>query len=203
VAVSPGGWDPLAGDGAGLDEDTLAEPSRWDRPRVVAVAPGRDLFDAAVEAATIARLMSVVAATPAHAYLVLTSRAKRLLALGNEGLLLPKNLWVGVTVSSDDDVWRVEDLLRCNTPRTWVCVDSPERPVRTLPVEMLSWVVCECGPAPGARLDAAAGRDLRDRCVAAGVPLCLRRRGAHATTEALELDGETWDQYPDGFAAGR
>jgi len=196
-------WNPL-GSGVdprsetpGIDEAALVEPLAWDQPSLVTVAPGADLFAAPVSRADIERIVSIVAATAQHSYLVLTTSVKRLLALGNDGLSFPRNLWIGVPVESDEHVWRAEDLLRCNTSRAWVAVDPIAGPLPSLPVSMLAWVVCRI-PATGEADPFGLGwvRDLRDRCVAAGVPFRFEERSGDGSRSSRELDGRTWDQQP-------
>lgn len=185
-------WDPLDTDGP--------DPADWSEPVVVRVGGPTDLFDPAVDTPTIERVVAAMAATPRHSYLVLTERVKRLLALGNEGLPFPKNVWVGVPVHDDADVWRAEDLLRCNTPRAWVAAEPIEGPVPSLPVEMFAWVTCGTpAGAPPAALDAA--RDVRDRCRRAGVPFRYRTRAGDGPWEPAELDGVVWDGRPAGLGA--
>lgn len=192
-------WDPLAGPG-----DDRVDPAQWAEPRLVGVADRPDLFGPAVPLAVIEAVVGTIEATPRHVYLVLTTRAKRLLALGNEGLRFPPNMWVGVRVGSDEDVWRAEDLLRCNTPRAWVAAEPLRGPVPSLPVEMLSWVLC--GPGPGdddAAFELSWARDLRDRCVAAGVPFRYQTPGPGGRPVPAELDGRVWDHRPAGPAEHR
>ena len=183
-------WDPLAPAGAG------GQPADWTEPSVVTVASTTDLFHPAVTTADLERMVATIAATPRHEYVLLSDRPKRMLALGNEGLPFPRNLWVGVPVTTDTDVWRAEDLLRCNTPRSWVSAQPLEGPLPSLPVAMFSWIVCGIDTGPGRPpVDLEWVRDLRDRCVEAGVPFSFRRCDAGGEAVA-ELDGVVWDQRP-------
>ena len=206
--VSTQRWDPVVrppADPPGpprIDERALAEPSGWARPRVVELGPGVDLFAGDVERALIERVVAAVAATPQHAYLLRTTRAKRLLALGNDGLALPRNLWPGVVVESDDQVWRAEDLLRCNTARAWVAADPLRGPLPSLPVGMLAWLVVAVpdGPEVDAGPELEWVRDLRDRCVDAGVPFRFEARRADGSVAARSLDGRVWAEIPAALA---
>lgn len=55
----------------------------------------------------------------------------------------------------------------------------------------LDWVICGCETGPGARpMDLQWARNLRDQCVAAGVPFFLKRPGT--------LDDKQWRQWPEG-----
>lgn len=188
-------WDPLA------PTDDTGQPTDWAEPAVIEVEAPTDLFHPAVETAALERMVATMAATPRHSYVLLTERAKRMLALGNEGLPFPRNLWVGVPVSTDDDVWRAEDLLRCNTPRSWVSAEPLRGPLPTLPVAMFSWIRCGIDPSEGgAAVDLDWVRDLRDRSVAAGVPFALRLRAADGGWTPGQLDGVVWDQRPPELA---
>lgn len=144
----PTAWDPAAG-----------EPPGSDR---VLLCPTVDLFDTDVASSEIEAVVAAVASHPECDFFLCTSRAKRLLALGNEGLRFPPNLWVGVPYASGDDLWRVEDLLRCNTARPWVRIDSPldTAAAGRLPLSMLVLVVVTGSTADGG---------LRSGCAAAGV----------------------------------
>lgn len=186
-------WEPLAGPGA-----NRADPAGWAGPRLVSVAAEPDLFGSDVPLATIEAVVATIGSTPRHSYLILTTRAKRLLALGNEGLRFPANMWVGVRVESETEVWRAEDLLRCNTPRPWVAAEPLRGPLPSLPVAMFSWIVCGPG-ADAQRFDESWARELRDRCTATGVPFRYQARGLDGRCEPAQLDGRVWDQRPDGL----
>ena len=64
-----------------VHEDTLREPLRWRKPRVVFVNSMSDLFHARVPDSFIASVFGVMAATPQHTYQVLTKRSRRMRAL--------------------------------------------------------------------------------------------------------------------------
>ena len=57
--------------------DKLAEPLRWRKPRTVFVDSMSDLFFEGFAFEQIAAVFGVMAATPQHAYLVLTKRPER------------------------------------------------------------------------------------------------------------------------------
>jgi len=186
-----------------FDERSLATPLRWRKPAWVVLGSLCDLFHPRVAAATIEDVLGVVASTPWLTYRVLTKRTKRMLHLGNEGLQFPPNLWLGVSVESDEFAWRAEDLLRVNAHSTWVSVEPMIGPVPSLAVATLGWVVCAPESGEGARpLEADWVRALRDDCVAEGVPFrygslgdCELSAGVPAPDLPL-LDGVVWDQGP-------
>ena len=60
--------------------ERLADPLHWRRPRRVLVCFNGDLFDPQITNAQIAAVWGVMAACPAHTFLVLTKRAERMAA---------------------------------------------------------------------------------------------------------------------------
>ncbi len=65
-------------------------------------------------------------------------------------------------------------------------------------LEYLDWVICGCESGPGRRpTDIDWVRDLRDQCVAAGVPLFVKQLDlGNGIVKMPALDGRVWDQYP-------
>jgi protein gp37 len=184
-----------------VDQGSLEAPLGWDGPGWVVLGSLCDLFHPGVDLATIETIFRVVRSTSLLTYRVLTKRAKRLLHLGNEGLAFPDNLWVGVSVESDAFTWRADDLLRVNAPLTWVAVEPILGPVPSLEVGSLGWVVCAAESGSGSRpVDPRWVRDLRDRCLASGVPFRYGSLGdsfeEFGSLELPLLDGRAWDQVP-------
>jgi protein gp37 len=183
------------------DPDLVRAPLGWDTPRRVVLGSLSDLFHPRVEARTIAALFEVVASSPQITYRMLTKRSKRMLHLGNEGLAFPPNLWIGVSIESDEFTWRAEDLLRLNAALIWVSVEPMLGPVPSLPVAALGCVVCAGEIGQGSRpVDTTWVRDLRDACVLSGVPF---RYGGLGDEPGLSepaglpvLDGEIWAEVP-------
>jgi protein gp37 len=185
------------------DAGSLSAPLGWDVPGWVVLGSLCDLFHSRVSDDTISEVMNVIAATPRLTYRLLTKRSKRLLHLGNEGLVFPPNLWLGVSIESDDYTWRAEDLLRVNAHASWVAVEPLLGPVPSLPLAGLGWVVCAPESGVGARtFEEDWVRALRDACTDAGVPFrygSLDNQDAelHGHRPGLPLlDGALWDETP-------
>lgn len=107
-----------AGFGVSVHPDELAAPLRWRKPRRVFVDSMGDLFHDAVPDEFIARVWSVMAATPQHQFQILTKRHGRMRSLLNSATFYARdvmsyvveehglngcswplpNCWVGVSV---------------------------------------------------------------------------------------------------------
>jgi protein gp37 len=99
------------------DEKTLAAPLTWRRPRTVFVNSMSDLFHSAVPVEFIAKVWTVMGATPQHTYQVLTKRPERMRDILSQPAFdaLP-NVWLGTSVEDSTVLHRIDDLR--NTPAT-------------------------------------------------------------------------------------
>lgn len=70
-----------------------------------------DLFDPGVKKDWISAILDVVHRRPQHTFLALTKRPDNI----PEGLRWPENLWIGVSVTCRNDVWRIDELMH-NSP---------------------------------------------------------------------------------------
>lgn len=113
------------------------------------------------------------------------------------------NVWLGTSVENQEAAYRIDWLVK--TPaavRFLSCepligpLDLLERLLR--PSDDLHWVIVGGESGPGYRsLDLDWARDLRDQCVAAGVPYFFKQVGGRTSKAGgRELDGRTWDEMP-------
>jgi protein gp37 len=71
-----------------------------------------DWFSEGVKTRWIAKTIDAIRDQPEHTFLVLTKRPDRILDVISSGLILgtPKNMWFGVSVTCQEDVWRIQKL---------------------------------------------------------------------------------------------
>jgi protein gp37 len=133
-------------------------------------------------------------------------------------------VWLGVTVENQDQDWRIKELLKIPAAVRFVSVEPMLGPVdlagdegghNFFPFENeqgtitpgLDWVICGGESGPGSRpMQSDWARDLRDQCEVAGVPFFFKKHGdwwceqfgaSPKYRENQELDGATWDQFPE------
>jgi protein gp37 len=116
------------------------------------------------------------------------------------------NVWTGVSVESQDYVWRVEELLKVPAVGHWVSVEPMLSAVQMadlcnaylLDDPAVDGIVCGCESGPGRRpfeLDWA--RSLRDQCAEAGVPFYLKQMpGDGGVVAEPHLDGRQHLELP-------
>ncbi|HZN76097.1 MAG TPA: phage Gp37/Gp68 family protein [Micromonosporaceae bacterium] len=192
--------DPrTSGPGFGLafHPDALDLPATWRRSRLVFVNSMSDLFHARVPVAFIRQVFEVMATTPQHTYQVLTKRARRLRRLA-DSLPWPDNVWMGVSVEDATVLDRVDDLRAVPAAVRFLSCEPLLGPMPGLSLGGIGWVIAGGESGADARpMDPGWVVDLRDQCLAAGVPFFFKQWGGRTQKAGgRELDGRTWDDMP-------
>lgn len=187
-----------------LREAALELPHRWRAPRLIFVNSMSDLFHKDVPDAFIRRVFEVMAATPRHTYQVLTKRAERLARLA-PSLPWPSNVWMGVSVESQDYAWRVDYLRRVPAAVRFISAEPLLGSLAALDLTGLHWLIAGGESQAGCRpADLAWFRELRDNATRAGVAFFLKQLGGHPSKRGGEdavLDGRRWIQMPASTTA--
>lgn len=181
-----------------LDRAALDLPKRWKKGRLIFVNSMSDLFHDDVPLSFIGEVFEVMASTRQHTYQILTKRADRLLELSPH-LNWSENVWMGVSVESDEYLWRIDRLRKTEALVKFLSLEPLLGPlVPALSLAGIDWVIVGGESGPGAR--AMSGdwvRAIRDQCVREGVAFNFKQWGGkqkHRT--GRELDGVIWDEFP-------
>lgn len=170
------------GFGLAVHEDTLNTPFTWRKPRRVFVNSMSDLFHARVPLDFVRRVFEVIEATPQHTYQVLTKRASRLPKVADK-LPWPRNLWMGVSVESADELHRIDDLRKVPAEVRFLSCEPLIGSLGDLDLEGIHWLICGGESGPRVRpMHPDWARSLRDQCVSAGVPFFFKQWGSWAPT---------------------
>lgn len=209
--------------------ERLELPWKWLKPQRVFVNSMSDLFHDDVSDNFIWSVFSVMAVAEKHTFMVLTKRPERMREYlshwehffstdfhsgpGNTFLHqwpLP-NVQMGVSVSSEQDLWMVEELM--NTPaavrfvsvepmlgavdlRKWMMSPSPLTPLPRAGEGKLDWVICGGESGPGARpMDPDWVRGLRDQCLEAKAPFFFKSWGEWRDESCLETKQYKTEPY--------
>jgi protein gp37 len=181
-----------------LDQGSLNIPTTWAKPRRVFVNSMSDLFHEGVPERFIHSVFDVMASTPRHTYQILTKRADRLLQV-SPSLSWPSNVWMGVSVESDDFLRRI-DLLRMTGARIkFLSLEPLLGPLPVLDLSEIDWVIAGGESGPSARsMSPDWIRDIRDQCTDANVAFHFKQWGGRIKSRnGRVLDGRTWDDSPD------
>ncbi len=188
-----------SGPGFGLTEheDVLSLHQRWATPRTVFVNSMSDLFHARVSDAFIRRVFDVMSSTPQHTYQVLTKRPRRAVRLADQ-LEWPSHVWLGVSVETMDQAWRVDELRRIPSAVRFVSAEPLLGDLGTLDLHSLHWVIAGGESGIGHRpVDPQWVRNIRDRCEGFGVAFFFKQWGGRtAKSGGRVLDGRVHDAMP-------
>lgn len=182
-----------------LVPEALDLPLRWRTPKRIFVNSMSDLFHDDVPDDYIARVFDVMCRARHHrAFQVLTKRATRLRAIAPR-LPWPANVWIGVSVESDRYTSRIHELASVRQAAVrFLSVEPLLGPILDLPLDGINWVIVGGESGRGARpMDPAWVCDIRDQCLAVGVPFFFKQwGGVHKSRTGRLLDGRTWDEMP-------
>lgn len=192
---APGTSGP--GFGLTLHPDALEIPLRWRSPRVIFVNSMSDLFHEAIPLEFIRRVFAVMKEADWHVFQVLTKRDERLGELAEE-LDWPRNVWMGVSVENQKFVHRADRLRPVPAAIKFVSAEPLLGPLEELNLDGIDWVIAGGESGPKHRpMKAEWATDLRDRCVAAGLPFFFKQwGGVRSKSGGRLLEGEEWSQMP-------
>jgi len=184
-----------------LQPHMLEVPLRWRKPQRIFVNSMSDLFHQDVPLEYIQRVFDVMRRAHWHRFQVLTKRSERLAEL-NEKLTWAPNIWMGVSVESDDYCTRIDDLRVTHAHTKFLSLEPLLGPLHRLDLRGIDWVIVGGESGPRARpMEPAWAIDLRDQCRRAKVPFFFKQWGGRNKKQAGRIiDGETWDEMPRSAA---
>lgn len=175
----------------------LEYPLRWRKPRRIFVNSMSDLFHKDVPEAFIRQVFDVMARASWHNFQVLTKRPQRLARLAPT-LPWPAHVWIGVSIENDEYAWRADYLRTVPAAVRFISAEPLLGSLPSLGLGGIHWLITGGESGPGHRpCDPEWVRNLRDRCVAAGVAFFHKQWGGRTPKAGGRLiDGRTWDEYP-------
>lgn len=172
--------------------ERLEIPKKRKKPTMYFVNSMSDLFHEDVPVEWIDEIFEVMAECPQHTFQVLTKRAERLREWAT-GKILPRNVWMGVSVEGGSTTHRINDLvlvdaavrfLSCEPLLSSLDLTFDVRSLAgklTPALDLIDWVIVGGESGHGARpMHPACVRQIRDDCVRANVPFFFKQWGAWA-----------------------
>ena len=202
----------VTGSGSNLDwngtvrtlPDRLEQPLHWRKKRRIFVNSLSDLFHKDLPDDFIAQVFATMVKAHWHWFQLLTKRSSRVRAL-SAALPWPDNVWMGVSVENDQYLFRADDLRATGAKVKFLSLEPLLGPLPNLNLAGIDWVIVGGESGPKARqMQAEWALDIRDQCVAAGVPMFSKQWGrwdAYMRPVGKKragrlLDGRLWEQMP-------
>ncbi len=180
-----------------LHPHALEIPLRWKKPQRIFVNSMSDLFHKDVPVEFIQQVFATMRQASWHRFQILTKRADRLEALSN-AIDWPVNVWMGVSVESEDYTFRIDHLRTTGAAVRFLSVEPLLGPISKLDLSDIHWVIVGGESGPGARpMREEWAIEIRDQCQAAGVPFFFKQwGGVNKKRTGRLLEGRTWDEMP-------
>ena len=179
--------------------ERLVLPLKWVKPRRIFVNSMSDLFHQDVPDDYIEQVFSTMCKADHHIFQVLTKRSARLARLAPR-LPWPSNIWVGVSVETIRYKWRVDHLREVPASVRFVSAEPLLGSLVDLDLAGIEWLIVGGESGSGHRFcDPMWVRQLRDRSREYGTAFFFKQWGGRSPKSGgRELDGRTWDEYPNG-----
>jgi len=183
--------------------ERLILPLTWKKPKRIFVNSMSDLFHQDVPDQYILRVFETMKAAHWHQFQVLTKRHERLLELSSS-LEWADNIWMGVSVESQEYVKRVDYLRGTGAAVKFLSVEPLLGPIDQIDLSGIDWVIVGGESGGHARPMAETWlRSMRDQCQKQGVAFFFKQWGGTNKKKAGRLlDGRTWDAFPFKAQAG-
>lgn len=190
--------------------ERLDQPERWRRPRRIFVNSMSDLFHPDVPVDLIVRVFNIMAGTSRHRYQVLTKRPQRMAQIlsrvrrcrlgwlthngedptsyGGTGHVVAEydgwplpNVWLGTSIEKNPYTFRADRLRETPAAVRFLSLEPLLGPLPSLDLTGIDWVIVGGESGPGARpMHPDWVREIRDRCVEAGVAFFFKQWGEWA-----------------------
>lgn len=182
-----------------LHHDLLNLPTKWRKPKKIFVNSMSDLFHEQVPTEFVQSVFATIVAAKQHTFQVLTKRPEQALAMA-ELLPWPNNLWMGVSVENQDYLHRADTLRQIPAQTRFLSLEPLLDELPNMDLNGIAWVIVggESG-AKSRKIEEQWVLDIRDQCAEAGVQFFFKQWGGpNKKAKGRELDGMTWDQFPEG-----
>jgi protein gp37 len=195
----PVGFDPT------FHPERLPQPALQKRPGVVFVDSMSDLFHDEFTYNEIASAINVMAEVARHQYVVLTKRPDRMRDVVRQWLkdtslvVVPSNIWLGVSVESDDYCSRVDVLRQVPVSVKVVSAEPLIGPLASLDLSGIAWLIAGGESAVDRRrraMEEAWALDLRDRALATHTAFFWKQHAHRYPDRGQLLAGQRWEAWP-------
>jgi protein gp37 len=180
-----------------LHEQELEKPLAIKKPQIIFVNSMSDLFHKNVPLDFILKVFDTMRQAHWHTFQVLTKRAERLQKLDPK-IDWPENVWMGVSVESQDYAHRIDCLRATNAHIKFLSLEPLLGPLSSLDLAGIDWVITGGESGPGARPMAEEWViEIRDQCADAGVPFFFKQWGGfNKKQNGRTLEGRVHNEMP-------
>lgn len=185
--------------------DRLVQPIKRKKPTTYFVNSMSDLFHEEIPFDYLDQVFDVIKKTPQHRYQILTKRVERL-AEYFKNILVPDNVWLGVTVENvKEGVPRIDILRKIPANIRFLSVEPLLENLGQINLKDIHWVIVggESG-AHARRMKKEWTENVKLQCEEQGAAFFFKQWGAWGADNVKrskqdngrKLHGRTWDNMP-------
>jgi len=180
-----------------IHHDLIAIPYRLKKPHVIFVNSMSDLFHEAIPEQFIRDIFAVMNNCPQHTFQILTKRSRRMLRLSKE-LLWSNNIWMGVTVEDQGNIFRMTELCESPAKIKFISCEPLLGEVSFSRLDGIDWVIVGGESGPNARpMKQEWAISIRDQCLHAKIAFFFKQWGGRNKKAAGRLlEGKIWNEVP-------
>lgn len=180
-----------------LHPETISEPYSWKKRRLVFVNSMSDLFHEDVPFPFIEKVFSTMNDNPTHTFQILTKRSKVLKEYSHR-LNWTKNIWMGVTVEDENQLYRIDDLKSIPAKVKFLSCEPLLSDLGVLDLQEINWVIV--GGESGVKsrgMDESWVKNIMTQCKSQNVPFFFKQWGGrNKKKNGRLLDGVIYSEMP-------
>jgi protein gp37 len=123
-----------------IHPNSLREPYGWKKPRMVFVNSMSDLFHEKIPFEFIKQVFKVMNDNPRHTFQVLTKRSQ-ILEEFSKHLTWTKNIWMGVTVEDENQLFRIDNLRKTDARIKFLSCEPLLSDLGKMNLHGIHWVI--------------------------------------------------------------
>lgn len=192
------------------DEEALAIPYGWKKPRKIFVNSMSDLFHEGVSDAFIGKVWRVMEDTPRHHYQILTKRPERMASVvaTQVGKVLP-NVWLGTSIESAEVAERIDHLRTVPAAIRFLSFEPLIGAVGEVDLSGIQWAIVGGESGRSARPIREEWIDeIHGQCAKFDTAFFFKQWGTWGKdnkrrskkANGREYRGRTWDEMPTSLA---
>ena len=186
----------------------LDQPKSWRKPRMIFVNSMSDLFHKKVARSYIDRVFDTMESANWHVYQVLTKRSSLMRNYARHRYgdkQVPSNIWLGVSVESEEQTGRIDHLRDINSPARFISFEPLIGPIGEADLSGMAWAIVGGESGPGARaMRVEWATELRDLCQRWGVAFFFKQWGGpRPKSGGRLLEGVEWNGFPTHIVPDR
>ncbi len=189
-----------------LMPERLEQPLKKKKPTKFFVNSMSDLFHEEIPAYYLDNIFEIIKQTPQHIYQILTKRENRMVKyFANK--IIPKNVWLGVTVENKiSGLPRIDKLRDIKATVKFLSIEPLLENLGQVNLNGIDWVIVGGESGHSARLMKSEWvLNIKKQCEKKKIPFFFKQWGTWGADmvkrskkkNGRELLGELWEAYPD------